>query len=72
MQELTLAGTGRVLKESEATVSRQLAKTRRAIRGEVEKELRDEAGLNDGQLAACFASVADDPGSLDLKKVIYE
>jgi len=72
VQELTLAGTGRMLKESEATVSRQLAKTRRAIRGEVEKELRDEAGLNDGQLAACFASVADDPGSLDLKKVIYE
>ena len=72
VQELTLAETGRVLKESEATVSRQLAKTRRAIRGEVEKELRDEAGLKDGQLAACFASVADDPGSLDLKKVIYE
>ena len=72
VQELTLAATGCVLKESEATVSRQLAKTRRAIRGEVEKELRDEAGLNDGQLAACFASVADDPGSLDLKKVIYE
>ena len=72
VQELTLAETGRVLKEHEATVSRQLARTRRAIRGGVERQLRDEAGLNDGQIAACFASVADDPGSLDLKKVIYE
>ena len=72
VQELTLAETGRVLKEHEATVSRQLARTRRAIRGGVERQLRDESGLNDGQIAACFASVADDPGSLDLKKVIYE
>lgn len=72
VQELTLAETGRVLKEHEATVSRQLARTRRAIRGGVERQLRDESGLNDGQIAACFASVADDPGTLDLKKVIYE
>ena len=72
MQELTLAETGRVLKEHEATVSRQLARTRRAIRSAVERQLRDEAGLNDDQVAACFEWVAGDPGSLDLKKVIYE
>ena len=72
VQELTLAQTGRVLKEHEATVSRQLARTRRAIRSVVEQQLRDEAGLNDDQIAACVASVADDPGTLDLKKVIYE
>ena len=72
VQELTLAETGRVLKEHEATVSRQLARTRRTIRGEVERQLRDEAGLNDDQVAACFEWVAGDPGSLDLKKVIYE
>ena len=28
--------------------------------------------LTDDQIAACFASVADDPGPLDLKQVIYE
>ena len=72
VQELTLAETGRVMKESEATASRQLARTRLAIRRDVERELRDEAGLNADQIAACFASVADDPGPLDLKKVIYE
>jgi RNA polymerase sigma factor (sigma-70 family) len=72
VQELTLANTGRVMKESEATASRQLARTRRTIRSEVERQLRDEARLSDDQIAACFASVADDPGPLDLKQVIYE
>jgi RNA polymerase sigma factor (sigma-70 family) len=72
VQELTLAETGRLLKESEATASRQLARTRRAIRDAVERRLRDEAGLTGDQIDACFASVADDPGPLDLKKVIYE
>lgn len=72
VQELTLAQTGRLLKEHEATVSRQLARTRGAIRAAVERQLRDEAGLNDDQVAACFAWVSEDPGSLDLEKVIYE
>jgi len=71
VQELTLAETGRLLKEHEATVSRQLARTRTAIRNEIERQLRDE-GLTTDQIAACVASVADDPGPLDLKKVIYE
>jgi RNA polymerase sigma-70 factor (ECF subfamily) len=72
LQELTLAETGRVMKESEATSSRQLARARLAIRRDVERQLRDEARLSADQIAACFASVADDPGSLDLKQVIYE
>src|SRR5262249_55490766 len=71
VQELTLAQTGHLLKEHEATVSRQLARTRRAIRDDVEQQLR-ESGLTADQIAACLASVADDPGPLDLKKVIYE
>ena len=72
VQELTLAETGRVMKESEATASRQLARARLAIRRDVERQLRDDAQLNDDQIAACFASVADDPGPLDLKQVMYE
>ncbi|HKB10661.1 MAG TPA: sigma-70 family RNA polymerase sigma factor [Vicinamibacterales bacterium] len=72
LQELTLAETGRIMNESEATSSRQLARTRQAIRRDVERQLRDEARLSDDQIAACFASVADDPGPLDLKQVIYE
>ena len=72
VQELTLAETGRVMKESEATASRQLARARLAIRRDVERQLRDDAQLNDDQIAACFASVAEDPGPLDLKQVMYE
>jgi len=72
LQELTLAQTGRIMKESEATASRQLSRTRVAVRRDVERQLRDEARLTDDQIAACFASVADDPGPLDLKQVIYE
>lgn len=68
VQELTLAETGRVLKEHEATVSRQLARTRHTIRHKVERQLRD-GGLTEDQIAACFASVAGDPGPLDLTQV---
>ena len=70
VQELTLAETGRLLKEHEATVSRQLARTRRAIRQAVERELRDERQLTDAEIARCIASVADDPGPLDLKHLL--
>ena len=72
VQELTLAETARVLHESEATSSRQLGRTRQALRTEVERQLRADAQLSDDQIAACFASVAGDPGPLDLKQVIYE
>src|SRR5262249_31780557 len=72
VQELTLAETGRVMNESEATSSRRLARARAEIRRGVERLLRDEAGLTDDQIAACLASVAADPGPLDLKQAIYE
>jgi len=69
LQNLTLAETGRVLSEHEATVSRQLARTRRAIRAQIERHLRDVARLNDAQIAECFSCAAGDPGSLDLTQV---
>ena len=72
VQGLTLAETGRVLSESEATVSRQLARSRRELRRDVEMTLREDAGLSDDQIVVCLSSVADDPGQLDLKQVIYE
>jgi RNA polymerase sigma factor (sigma-70 family) len=72
VQALTLAQIGRMLQESEASASRHLARTRREIRAAVERQLRDESGLSDDQIAACFASVVEDPGPLDMKQVIYE
>jgi RNA polymerase sigma factor (sigma-70 family) len=72
VQELTLAETGRLLQEHEATVSRRLARTRRDIRAEVERQLRLVRGLNEAQIAECFASAADDPGTLDLDRILRE
>jgi len=69
-QELTLAETGRLLLEHEATVSRQLARTRRAIREDVERQLRAEAGMSEPQIAQCFHSVMEDPGSLDVGEML--
>lgn len=68
-QSLTLAQTGRVLREHEATVSRQLARTRQAIRAHVERWLRDEAGLSDIQIFECFASASEDAGPIDLDQM---
>ncbi|HEY7055997.1 MAG TPA: sigma-70 family RNA polymerase sigma factor [Vicinamibacterales bacterium] len=67
---LTLAQTGRLLNEHEATVSRQLARTRRTIRQHVEQHLRSGAGLDDVQIEQCFACAIDDPGPLDLVSLL--
>jgi RNA polymerase sigma-70 factor (ECF subfamily) len=65
-QELTLAETGRILKEHEATVSRQLAKTRQILRREVERHLREADRLDPAQIEQCFSYVLEDPGPMDL------
>ena len=69
-QSLTLAETGRVLREHEATVSRQLARTRKAIRTFVERWLRDDAGFSDAQIAECFATATSDAGTIDLDRLL--
>lgn len=70
VQELTLAQTGRLLREHEATVSRCLARTRRSIREDVERQLRTESGLSDAQIALCFEYVTEDVGPLDLAEML--
>ncbi len=67
-QQLTLAETGRVLKEHEATVSRHLARTRTEVREEVEKKLR-AAGLKDEEIARCFECAARDTGTMSLEEM---
>ena len=69
-QSLTLAQTGRLLGEHEATVSRQLARTRKVIRERVEQHLRDSEHLHPDEIEQCFASVLEDPGPLDLAAII--
>jgi RNA polymerase sigma factor (sigma-70 family) len=65
-EELTLAQIGRTLREHEATVSRHLKRTRRDLRDDVERQLRETDGLSDEAIAQCFASVSEDPGPLDV------
>jgi RNA polymerase sigma-70 factor (ECF subfamily) len=68
-QELTMAQTGRLLREHEATVSRHLARSRRAIRDDVERQLRHDAGLSDAEIERCFECIMEDPGRLDVREM---
>jgi RNA polymerase sigma-70 factor (ECF subfamily) len=70
-QELTLAETGRLLREHEATVSRHLARTRKTIRREVERQLH-AAALSAEQIDRCFECVTRDAGPLDLDDLLAE
>ncbi len=65
-QKMTLVQIGRFTRESEATVSRQLARTRRQIGDDVKRRLRSDCGFSDDEIAECISSVAGDPGTLDL------
>lgn len=65
-QEMTLAHIGTLTREHEATVSRQLARTRRSIREAVERRLCDDHGFGEREIAECFASMTADAGPMDL------
>ena len=69
-QELTLAETGKLLGEHEATCSRHLARTRKTLRAEIERRLRDEHGLSAAEIDDCFAASSQDPGELDLRQLL--
>ena len=69
-QQLTLAQAGKLLSESEATVSRQLARTRAALRKDVEHQLEEQGGLDPVEISRCFESVAQDTGPLDLSVLL--
>jgi RNA polymerase sigma factor (sigma-70 family) len=71
-QEMTLAAIGRVTREHEATVSRQLARTRKDLRGAVEAQLRKAHGFSAAEVAECFSSVSADAGTLDLGALLGE
>jgi len=65
-QEMTLAQIGKLTREHEATVSRALAKTRKALREDVERRLRNDYAFSAAGIAECFENVVDDSGNLDL------
>jgi len=69
-QELTLAETGKLLGEHEATCSRHLARTRKALRTAIERALKEEGRLSEAEIAQCVASVTEDAGPLDLRELL--
>jgi RNA polymerase sigma-70 factor len=71
-QGLTLAQIGKLTREHEATVSRQLARTRRDIRESVERRLREDHRFTDREISECFASVVDDAGALNVEQLMGE
>ncbi|MSO57343.1 MAG: hypothetical protein EXQ55_10570 [Acidobacteria bacterium] len=68
---MTLAQTWHLLKEHEATVSRQLARARKSIREDVERTMRAQ-GMTDPKLARCFECANEDAGPMDLAEILAE
>jgi RNA polymerase sigma-70 factor (ECF subfamily) len=59
LQQLRMAEIGRLLGESEATVSRKLERARRALKQDVEHRLRHDERLTDPQVRQCFEYAMD-------------
>lgn len=68
-QQLKLAAVGRVLGESEATVSRKLERTRSDLRVAIGRRLREAHGLGEAEISACFEEAPGDP-AFDLARVL--
>jgi hypothetical protein len=67
---MTLAQIGRVTRESEATVSRQLARTRKALRDGIETKLQRDQGFSAAEVRECISSLIDDAGTLDIAQLL--
>lgn len=65
---MTLAAIGRLTGEHEATVSRNLARTRRTVREDAMRRLREE-GLREDELERAFELAIEDSGTLDVRDV---
>jgi RNA polymerase sigma-70 factor len=68
-QDLTLAEVGRITGEHEATVSRHIARTRKALRQVIEERLRVHEKLTEAEVASCVSAVMEDAGPLDLAEL---
>lgn len=66
---MTLARIGRLSQEHEATVSRHLTRTRKALRVDVEGQLQEQ-GLDARTIDECFRAAVADPGDVDLRDLL--
>ena len=70
VSQLTLAAIGRITGEHEATVSRQLARTRRELRTATEQRLREDHQLGADEVTRALELAVEDPGNFDLQQLI--
>ena len=54
VEDLTLRQIGQLMREHESSVSRRLGRTRKMLRGQVERALRRDQRLNDEQIRLCY------------------
>jgi RNA polymerase sigma-70 factor, ECF subfamily len=66
---MTLAQIGRLCREHEATVSRHLSRSRKALRVDVEAQLH-AAGMGAREIDECFMAASADPGDADLGELL--
>ena len=69
-QGLKLAAIGKLLHEHEATVSRQLARTRDGLADAVRMSLKRDHGMDDRAVEESLQAVMDDTGSMDVNQLI--
>ena len=69
-QGLKLAEIGRLMSESEATASRQLARIRRELRDVIERDLRERQKLTVAEVVQAQRYAMDDAGALDLGRLL--
>jgi RNA polymerase sigma factor (sigma-70 family) len=67
---MKLAAIGRLLREHEATASRNLERTRQDLRKAVEADLRGSAGFDARAFAECIGAVLEDPGNIDIGELM--
>jgi RNA polymerase sigma-70 factor (ECF subfamily) len=67
---MKLAAIGRLLREHEATASRNLERTRQDLRQAVEADLRRSAGFDARAFAECIGAVLEDPGNIDIGELM--
>ena len=71
-QRLTLAEIGRITGEHEATVSRRLTRVRKALRDDVERQMREDHRLSEPEVRDALRAMMEDPGQLDLSALFSE
>jgi IS30 family transposase len=70
-EQMKLREIGKIMHESESTASRNLDRTRAALRFQIERALKQESNLTGDQIRLCYSYAAEDL-SIDLRTALPE